>query len=694
MKRIFIFLGLLFTTEAFSQLPKFVFKLNSTDFNITIPGAGTENNGQGIGGALETSSMSTLFKSNGALHIIGTPSYSYKPLPALHFINSDGTWKFGNYYPQVTMGNARNIDFVDSSSIVFSDHGLEFGNPWPYGDLWLAKNFKDTLSWSKISKYKSFYHCIAQGDINGDGLFDVIGLHMGSYSDWGDNLHAYIQNKDGSFVEDRNIIPSSNFKDRNSTGSVLISDLDGDKVPEIIRGTYGPLGNQSRYVFDILKYDPILRTYIKKYEPLELSYFKDLSQGTTSMKSADFDKDGNMDLAIASEGYPNNRIIIYNGQKGGTFKPGQIITYGDTAGAFPNTGNTFREFMIDDIDNDGWVDIVVHPGGYGDKFRIDPGPNNPNKYNNGMRGSGIFLNYPIWKNTKGIFNNLVDKVPIYNIFPGNLRVFKVGNNLKYFGFQANLNAGVNAFKLYDITLTFCNYLVKPTFNTSKYSFCSGDSLKLTVTNINKGDSLKWYYGTKSDLSNVSNKVFTDSTQLFVTRTDSIGCVISSDTVQINKLAIPSSPSISRDTANNLVSNVTTRNTWFKDGTLLSDTTQKFKPTGAGSYSVKTTQNGCISTMSNPYYYLVTDIIHLNNGEFIKLAPNPFINQVNLDFNIKGYKKLNVDVFELSTGNRVFSRQGLQAGMPIYLGGLTSGTYIFKVSSNDGKVLQNFKTIRF
>ena len=78
------------------------------------------------------------------------------------------------------------------------------------------------------------------------------------------------------------------------------------------------------------------------------------------MKSADFDKDGNMDLAIASEGYPNNRIIIYNGQKGGTFKPGQIISYGDTAGAFPNTGNTFREFMIDDVDNDQNVDWCDH----------------------------------------------------------------------------------------------------------------------------------------------------------------------------------------------------------------------------------------------------------------------------------------------------------------------------------------------
>jgi hypothetical protein len=136
-----------------------------------------------------------------------------------------------------------------------------------------------------------------------------------------------------------------------------------------------------------------------------------------------------------------------------------------------------------------------------------------------------------------------------------------------------------------------------------------------------------------------------------------------------------------------------RNTWFKDGTQISDTTQKFKPTSAGSYSVKTTQNGCISAMSSPYYYLVTDIVRLNNGEFIKMAPNPFKNQINLDFNVKGYFKLNIDVFELTTGNRVFSRQGLQAGTPIILNELSSGTYIVKVTSNDGKILQQFKMLK-
>ena len=84
---------------------------------------------------------------------------------------------------------------------------------------------------------------------------------------------------------------------------------------------------------------------------------------------------------------------------------------------------------------------------------------------------------------------------------------------------------------------------------------------------------------------------------------------------------------------------------------------------------------------------------LTIGFVVHVIGNPFINQINLDFNIKGYLRLNVDVFELTTGNRVFSRQGLQAGTPIILNELLSGTYIIKITSNDSKIVQQFKMLK-
>jgi hypothetical protein len=136
-----------------------------------------------------------------------------------------------------------------------------------------------------------------------------------------------------------------------------------------------------------------------------------------------------------------------------------------------------------------------------------------------------------------------------------------------------------------------------------------------------------------------------------------------------------------------------RNTWYKDGILISDTTQKFKPSTAGSYSVKTTTNGCTSVMSAAYYYLVTDIINLSKDEFIKLAPNPFINQLNFDFIVKGYQKLNIEVYDLATGSKVANQQNIIAGTQIQLSQLARGTYIIRVTSNDNKIAYQFKMVK-
>jgi len=98
-------------------------------------------------------------------------------------------------------------------------------------------------------------------------------------------------------------------------------------------------------------------------------------------------------------------------------------------------------------------------------------------------------------------------------------------------------------------------------------------------------------------------------------------------------------------------------------------------------------------MSTPYYYLVTDIINLSEDEFIKIAPNPFVNKLNFDFIVKGYQKLNIDVFSLVTGSKEASLLNVTAGTQIQLGYLTTGTYIIRVTSNDNKIVQQFKVIK-
>ena len=452
----------------------------------------------------------------------------------------------------------------------------------------------------------------------------------------------------------------------------------------------------------------------------------------------DLDNDGNPEIISLFSNGSGDHSAIDNNKYKSIFK---ITTYKD--GKFTDVTKTFfptqlnenlfysnRQFKLIDLDSDGLIDIYPITGDNGCTTKSPQGCGyfgfqgiDSTVYFKNKKGSfelkslGLFFTDTVSQNVYYEFKQRKINIGGYNLALGNQIVpyFVKGISKPIFitGTQKqsvemyegeifndslkNIRNRItqNSFLNYNFRPGFvmvpCNN-PKPNFNTTKFSFCAGDTLKLSVTNINKGDTLKWYYGTKSDITNTSNKSFTDSTKLFVTRTDSLGCVNSSDTISIVKYAIPAAPSLSRDTGNNLFANVNGIN-WYKDGTLISDTTQKIKPSTAGSYSAKTTQNGCTSALSTPYYYLVTDIINLSASEFIKLAPNPFSNQLNFDFVVKGYQKLNMEVYDIASGVKVATKQNLTPGIPIYLGQLSAGTYLIKVSSIDNKISYQFKMVK-
>jgi hypothetical protein len=177
------------------------------------------------------------------------------------------------------------------------------------------------------------------------------------------------------------------------------------------------------------------------------------------------------------------------------------------------------------------------------------------------------------------------------------------------------------------------------------------------------------------------------------------CYFNTDSLFINtSLTIPAIPVISRDAENNLVSSHTGDNIWYKDGVLLSETASKIKPfltsnSPAGNYSVKASALGCISALSPAYYYLITDIINLSATEYIKLGPNPFSNQIYLDFIINGNSRMNLEVVSMTSGNKVASLRGVVAGSPIFLGNLPSGIYLLKIISPDSKISHQFKVVK-
>lgn len=230
------------------------------------------------------------------------------------------------------------------------------------------------------------------------------------------------------------------------------------------------------------------------------------------------------------------------------------------------------------------------------------------------------------------------------------------------------------------------------------NYCNNASADTIRLNTSTGATLLWYGtnatgGTSSTIAIKPSTATVGAANYYLSQIiTATGCEGPRSKVVVTTKPIPSAPTLSRDTANFLLSGAP-GTTWYKDGSAITDTTQKYKPATPGSYTAKTTTNGCTSVMSTAYYFLITDILKLSSTEFIKLVPNPFHDKINFDFAIKGYQKLNLDVFEISTGNKVASRLGLTPGAPIYLPELTSGTYIVRITSADGKLSYQFKMVK-
>ncbi len=692
MKKRILSLIILIVHLNYANAQKPISKLNKSLFNLTQYNPTPETNFTLRDGLISNTSGTILYEVNGVEHVISTPSQDTVNQPAIHFIKKNDNWIFENLYENAKLHAVRNYCLLDTlGTIAFAeDDDVSKGN------LWICKTIGDTLSWQRISTYTAAYSDVSSGDFNGDGLIDVV-TYGGIYPNgW---MQAFLQDTNGKFHLDPNIIPlpplspPPHIPEAYNLGWAVGSEfLLGNTYPEIVKAEYSSRGTSRAnettcYGVVIFSYNPITKAYDVIKPVTGIGIFKDSTVGATSIRFGDFNHDSKKDFAVATENDTHNDIQIFLNDGNDNFIPGQNIH-------LRYDSLSFREFIVDDFNNDGWADIFLQLFNNGPMTDVVINRQASNQY------QYIDIQKCIWMNDNGTLSPLKDSLNI-QVVPGFLIGKKVDKNLRLIGYTNDslglkyptpLQIPPNQTTLVDITISFCNNTVKPIFDITNYSFCPGDSVKVSITNANQSDTLKWYWGSKSDENNVSTKTFTDSTNLFVTKTEWGGCYISSDTIQIEKYALPNPPTLTKDSANFLVANIDAI-TWYKDGVQISDTTQKFKPITSGSYSAKTTQNGCLSLLSQPYYYLTTNLINLNTSEFIKLSPNPFNDQLNLNFIVNGYQRLNMEIFEITTGHKSISKQGLKSGNPILLNLLLPGTYVIKITSNDHKVSYSFKMIK-
>lgn len=575
--------------------------------------------------------------------------------------------KLNRYY---TIENKRMVDKKDN----FDNKGLLENGTHPF-----------------VSVFGSAY-----GDIDNDGDIDIV---ESTQSD-ANGIDVWTNDGKGNFKAKRFNTGGTYNYFTGPEGENMLVDINGDGFLDLFFGgtkCTNCLVRETGYLGYVLNDK---NGGFKVESPVFLGTFGAPHLAPKYMIQTDLDNDG------------KKEVIVYRstglGDAGGTANKeflNEILVFTIDNGTIIDNTNKFIDSMTkskmyagssylyyEDIDGDKIKDLAI-------KYRTDPKFINPNVpfYGYWEKDYNGYIYFKGSKSGKFTYTRLGKFVyqEGFMFYSKNESTEFMGNEFEIKDLDNDgtaelihlpqIGVGMVIFKLYDCP--------KPTISAAKAIICGTDSVSVKITNRDLSFKYAWYLNNDS-VSKSSDSIFIKKEgYLKLKLTDSLGCSKFSDSLLLKAFPLPTTPAISRDTANYLVSTAALSNSWYKDGAVILDSTQRFKPSSPGSYSVKTTQNGCTSLMSSAYYYLVTDIIHLSNGAFIKLAPNPFVNQVNLDFNIKGYQKLNVDVFEMTTGNRVFSSQGLQAGMPVSLGELSSGTYIIKVTSNDHKIVQQFKMVK-
>jgi hypothetical protein len=313
--------------------------------------------------------------------------------------------------------------------------------------------------------------------------------------------------------------------------------------------------------------------------------------------------------------------------------------------------------------------------------------------------SNEFISNTLTKENMSIGLGAIDSVKKISNSSYNVYITRTCNDTISLTVKANALLDTVGNKNIATSISVIEKLIPDAPATANLSLCTGTSASTLTATALSGHSLVWYNAPTSGTPPLSasptpTTTTAGTTSYYVAQTKTAtGCESAKAKLTILVNATPGIPILSRDTANYLVSSSLKGNTWYKDGVAIQDTTAKFKPTTSGAYTVKATENGCPSATSATYYFLVTDIINLSANEFIKLAPNPFNNKVNFDFVVKGYPQLNIEVYELSTGAKVVSKQNVSAGTGLFFDQLSAGTYLFRITSNDRKVVQQFKMVK-
>jgi hypothetical protein len=301
--------------------------------------------------------------TNGKEYIIHNPSArltdnnTFEYVGPIQIKKENDQWELDKIYKDIKIGNSRNIHILSNNSYLVSNAPeLPGGIGVPDQDYWVTME-NGSLSWRKINQESRWSHDISGGDLNNDGLMDVVSASP---------LSIFIQNANGTFTKRDDLYK---WEQRISAFAVEVADVMGDNTPEIITGGYFGSGNPSQINnLAVYSFNKQIGKFEIVFDNQNPNIFFNVDLGATSIEVHDFDKDGKKDIAIAREGgmigiSPIRAIEVWKGDGNGNFSYLDKIQYSEDQ-------LNFTEFICKDVNNDGFLDIILNGNGGGDLFRV------------------------------------------------------------------------------------------------------------------------------------------------------------------------------------------------------------------------------------------------------------------------------------------------------------------------------------
>ncbi|MCB0806000.1 MAG: T9SS type A sorting domain-containing protein [Bacteroidales bacterium] len=272
-----------------------------------------------------------------------------------------------------------------------------------------------------------------------------------------------------------------------------------------------------------------------------------------------------------------------------------------------------------------------------------------------------------------------------------------------------VTAGVHTFKWayekdYSVSsnedCAWIDYIVFPPFagsaplgvfaSASPDEICIGESTQLNAFAVGGTGEFTYSWNPVSGLSdpNIANPVATPSVTTTYTVTADDGENTVTDEIEITVNEVPEQPTITQNN-NVLVSSASTGNQWYNsEGAIPGAVQQSYMPNATDDYYVMVTNDsGCESEPSEAIHFIYTGVIELNTGQTVNVYPNPFRDQLTVDYSVNGNSAVTISIFNTfgQTIRSMETRQNVAAGthrVNINTRDLENGIYFIRIETQE------------